>query len=213
MKQTQHYFSLIEFSVVVSILLILISLLLPSLKKVYQSSNSAVCRSNLKQISLVHHVYADDHDNMFIPIRNRTNDGFLDWRQIIDRLELYPIFDESALCPTRPLYGVNQTSHGGNKQVATGRPIMRDKLKDPSGKVQGGDATWSFIYDKRTDPEQSQGWLNYGEKAVRSFGYRHFEKANVFHFDGHVGVFDMYLYEKIKGRLRYSKDAFIKFQY
>lgn len=56
-------FTLIELLVVVAIIGILASLLLPSLGKARESSKRAVCKSNLHQIGIAIHNYADSNNN------------------------------------------------------------------------------------------------------------------------------------------------------
>ena len=55
-------FSLIELMVVVAIISGLISLLVPSLKKMNDSASKLHCTSNLKSIGVAMHHYIDDHD-------------------------------------------------------------------------------------------------------------------------------------------------------
>jgi len=54
-------FTLVELLVVVSIISLLAALLLPALAKARDSGRKAVCISNLRQIGVAIHVYADDH--------------------------------------------------------------------------------------------------------------------------------------------------------
>lgn len=64
MKKTKA-FTLIELLVVISIIALLLSILMPSLKKVKDSSALKVCGSNLRQILLAVHTYAmEDSDRL-----------------------------------------------------------------------------------------------------------------------------------------------------
>lgn len=204
----KHYFSLIELIVVISILLVMISLLSPTLNSLMDVANSSTCKNNLKQISIANHLYADDHNHHFIPIFGNMDGRLRNWTYHLSKLELYPANESSALCPVKPTYGMNMTSHGGSFRNTIDRPINRLLLQSPSHKIQGGDCTTVITYSFRANPEQSRGWINFGEDAFRSLAYRHGnETANVFYFDGHVDAFELSHYIQLRDQFYFSKDA------
>ena len=68
-------FTLIELLVVVAIIGILASLLLPSLERARYEAKNAVCKSNLRQISTAHVLYAQDNNSDMLP-GNKTSNGY-----------------------------------------------------------------------------------------------------------------------------------------
>ncbi|MFI4854334.1 MAG: type II secretion system protein [Phycisphaerales bacterium JB065] len=60
-------FTLIELLVVVAVIAILISILLPSLGMARRTAQGIVGQSNLRQLQLANHAYANDHRDRFMP--------------------------------------------------------------------------------------------------------------------------------------------------
>jgi prepilin-type N-terminal cleavage/methylation domain-containing protein len=63
MKIRKRAFTLVELLVVISILVLLMSMLLPALNKAKEHARRTVCSSNLHQLGLAQQCYASDHRN------------------------------------------------------------------------------------------------------------------------------------------------------
>lgn len=89
-------FTLIELLVVIAIIALLLSILLPSLKKVKQVARDAICRSNIKQWGLIWQVYTSESDGK---LPDCTGFGGLRGDWIVALREDYPT-GKITSCPT-----------------------------------------------------------------------------------------------------------------
>lgn len=68
-------FTLIELLIVVAVVALLIGLLLPSLAFARRSAQAVLGQSNLRQLQLANHAYANDHDDRFMPAAEALSPG------------------------------------------------------------------------------------------------------------------------------------------
>lgn len=83
-------FTLIELLVVVAIMALLISILMPSLKRAREAAMGVQCASLQRQFAAASNLYADDFNNTFVPIQIQTGVGYSDrllWTQNIAYLQ------------------------------------------------------------------------------------------------------------------------------
>jgi len=105
-------FTLIELLVVIAIIAMLLSILLPSLRKAKLQTQAIICRSNLKQWGLIWKVYADENDGK---LPDCTGFGALRGDWIIALREDYPT-GKITVCPRANKYvdyGDPAEHHGG----------------------------------------------------------------------------------------------------
>jgi prepilin-type N-terminal cleavage/methylation domain-containing protein/prepilin-type processing-associated H-X9-DG protein len=91
MKRKPNSFTLIELLVVVAIIAVLVAILLPALAKARNQAKSAVCMSNLRQISLGIGNYAQDYNGVMYVSYDFYNNTWPDaWVQALGQFGYLP---------------------------------------------------------------------------------------------------------------------------
>jgi prepilin-type N-terminal cleavage/methylation domain-containing protein/prepilin-type processing-associated H-X9-DG protein len=193
-------FTLIELLVVIAIIGILVTLLLPSLRKARDEAHSVVCKSNLKQIGTGVYLYAKNNAG-YMPTSNIGNSGHYTPGLVyytspymsveLDHADYYQTdlrntaFDEPVLngpekggidYPSASGYGWNWR-YMGYKQKKHSKvywPQLLEGISDTSESMLAGDTS---------DKKNLWGHLYFRYQNV---GDRHRNRINALHGDGHV---------------------------
>src|SRR5512136_456350 len=96
-------FTLIELLVVIAIIAILLSILMPALRKVKEQANMTKCLANLKQWNLVFSMYMQDNGKFY---SGMTNSGLYWWIARLDPKDQSRKLNKTWFCPKnqKPFY-------------------------------------------------------------------------------------------------------------
>jgi prepilin-type N-terminal cleavage/methylation domain-containing protein len=83
MNRRRRAFTLVELLVVIGIIAILIAILLPALQKAREQARIVACASNMRQIGLAMHMYANDNKGWMPPIYKSPTANPPDFRPIV----------------------------------------------------------------------------------------------------------------------------------
>lgn len=192
--QKTKFFTVIELMVVVAILAALISLLLPSFKKVLNHNDTLTCQTRIKTHYISNELYADDHGDVYVVI------GSDPWAYTWYRNKSYLSYfgtqaeyihqDSNFSCPKQAnpsyrgfSYAFNWYNDSWGWSDIKNKALVRNKLETPEKKILMVDHTdWhSAIWS--INPEV---WLDYGEIRSNRVAYRHDYGTNASFGDGHV---------------------------
>lgn len=99
-------FTLVELLVVVAIIGVLVGLLLPAVQTAREAANRMQCMSNIKQLALAIHNYADVYNGKLPSLDNnfpdRTDFGFSIFVPMLPFMEQTSLFEKIQAYPTNP---------------------------------------------------------------------------------------------------------------
>ena len=210
---TRRGFTLIELLVVVAIIALLISILLPSLSQARDAARQVKCAANQRQFSMANHMYADENENYFVPIKTAHGTRgawyYIWWhensyREMLgaQRWQDQYAWPEGLACPNAPserinngniprIYGFNRTGLPESGNWSDPAAVRRTGVVNPASKFQMLDGNDWHLYEGAGSYETH--WDLTGELAwpdgPTSVTYRHDEGVNATHFDGHVSYY------------------------
>ena len=123
-------FTLIELLVVISIIALLIGLLLPALSTARSAARSSVCLSNVRQIGLAQHLYADINDSKFTPLKMSSSapvNASWPWYMLLGKTDIFKNVEDkdrdsvnALLCPDEvDSYGTGQAAYRWSDRLSS----------------------------------------------------------------------------------------------
>jgi len=184
-------FTLIELLVVIAIIAILAAILFPVFARAREKARQSACSSNVKQLLLSIHMYAQDYDGRMLPFCTTgwTGSGKMLWVRI---LQPYINNNDICWCPSQNIIPTN-TPWDANNSPGYGMsytwtfpygdergPYKIDAPEDPSSLIYIIDADNMTCGGVHPNPSRgNNAYFNY-------IAMRHNGGANAGWVDGHV---------------------------
>ena len=119
LRSTRSAFTLVELLVVISIIALLISILLPTLRDARDQAKAALCLANLRSLSHGWHMYADENNDMSVPGRYYNKGGGTsnpaNWYDVGNGLKYRPRW-VATMGKQVGIYAFNQPSTSNDRQ-------------------------------------------------------------------------------------------------
>jgi prepilin-type processing-associated H-X9-DG protein len=207
---------LVELLVVISIIALLLAMLLPSFKRAREQARGVTCLSNLRQIAVAAHSYANSHRDRypiayhmqltpvfvsyawdFTTLKDWSTDppctkvvpGLLWEGEGIEKVHQCPSFRgvHNWLADPYTGYNYNTSYIGHGSGEAIKQPAKMAEVRNPGRTALFGDGQYSAGANKfMRAPWANPGDAQFWGRSAGTQGYRHLNRTNVAFCDGHA---------------------------
>lgn len=203
-------FTLVELLVVIGIIALLISILLPALGRAKETAKRIKCLSNLRQMVVSAHLYANEFRGFYPPAQWNDKPGVkqewdfalengvivpgLLWRGRTSMgVQQCPSYDGRSNSPGDPYTGYNYNTSFIGRGYREGPPAKMTQVRAPVQTIVFGDGQWKlgankYMRSPRPSPtEDPWAWAEFSSgKAAGTQGFRHLRYTNAAFCDGHA---------------------------
>lgn len=188
-------FTLIELLVVIAIIALLLSIVMPALRKAKEAGQRVVCSNNLRSLGTSNIIYANEHSAWYVPIYDPTQKGQrvqwignIDFRSYMDMDAMQdsstaPVYDlaDKLLCPSDRIssdkanagasggvlisYGYNLTDWGFTDGNYKGH--RSSNLRLPASKLAFTDAVDWWV--EWAGANYENGWDKLGQASLDTY--------------------------------------------
>jgi prepilin-type N-terminal cleavage/methylation domain-containing protein/prepilin-type processing-associated H-X9-DG protein len=205
-------FSLVELLVVVGIIAVLIGLLMPAITAARESAKTVACLSNLRQLAVATHAYADSNKGLFpIAYHFRTSPEFVSYAWdftttrtsggdvVVEagllwdgkgsgKVQQCPSFDGASNTVGDPFTGYNYNTsyigHGASESIV--KPAKVTDVRRSSRCALFGDGGFGSGANKfMRAPWANPGDASFTARHSGTQAYRHRGRTNAVFVDGH----------------------------
>lgn len=193
-------FTMVELLVVISIIMILMCILMPSLSQVKTKARSIQCTSNLKQIGLAETQYMNDNNAWTTPIFDTfpTTGGNYNWGELLalygyipmpvanrNTLLLCPSYEPKFYVTRAKIYGfLNYDSYYAPFKINSAN-ITTFSSSGSLTAIKCIPSKFFYIADSAAVANQIQNY-QYNNGTSITIHLRHSKEANLLFGDGHV---------------------------